>query len=232
MHVSWLGFGCDFRTDFVRIPSFHTHSIHHSAVHERQSAQGDAPTRGPAACARRTAPRTRHASSSAARMRVLTRGNRSESLRLPSTTSIARSPPDAIPARRCGATPPAAKGRHRTSAGAAPHARYQRGRASAHALRRSRLAVEGAQSDGSSCEQRRPPGHQSCACRCGGAWAGAAHERGTMAACRDALPRRAPGAAYGLKGREVRGRTDGTLSSRAQRPVHSRRHAWWTAYTE
>ena len=110
--------------------------------------------------------------------------------------------------------------------------RYARGPAPAHAMRRSRLAVEGAQSDGSSCEQRRPPGHQSCACRCGGAWAGAAHERGTMAACRDALPRRAQVLRTGLKGREVRGRTDGTLSSRAQRPVHSRRHAWWTAYTE
>ena len=133
MHVSWLGFGCDFRTDFARIPSFHTQA--YTTVHERQPAQEEPPTRGPAACARRTAPRTRHASSSAARMRVLTRGNRSESVRLPSTTSIARSPPAAIPARRCGAATPAAKGRHRTSAGAAPHARYQRGRAPAHAMR-------------------------------------------------------------------------------------------------
>ena len=195
-----LGFGGDLaRTSHGPRPLSHTSSTT-APRHERQSAPGDATTCGPAACARKTAPRTCHASSSAARMRVLTRGNRSESVRLPSTTSIARSPPAAIPARRCGAATPAAKGRHRTSAGAAPHARYQRGRAPAHAMRRSRLAVEGAQSDGSSCEQRRPPGHQSCACRCGGAWAGAVHERGTMAACRDALPRRAPGAAYGAEG--------------------------------
>ena len=121
-----LGFGGGSRMDFARIAPFRRPTTHHSAAHSRQSSSADAYTCRPAGCARRTAPWTRHASSSAGHVTLLIRGKRSEDARLPSATSIAQSPPAAIPVRRRGATAPAAKGRQRTSAGGAPHARPAR----------------------------------------------------------------------------------------------------------